>query len=71
MDNLITEHLPKIREDVRSRLKTMGGDMKTPSDDELTKILREVYKLLPMPVRMLLKQDRFVALCLKYKDQLI
>ncbi len=71
MDNVIAKHLPKIREDVRSRLKTMGGDVKNPSDDELTKILIAIHKLLPIPVRMVLKRDRFVKLCLQYKDQLL
>ncbi len=71
MDNVIAKHLPKIREDVRSRLQTMGGDVKNPSDDKLTKILIAIHKLLPIPVRMVLKRDRFVKLCLQYKDQIL
>lgn len=62
----IEKYLPVIKEKLKARL----GE-KEASDKELADILTEVHKELPVAIRMVMKREKFITLCMSAKGKLL
>lgn len=68
LDSVLAEYLPTIK----AKLKTQLGDKaKNMSDANYEKGLGLVYKLLPLPFRLVMKKDKFIAYGKKHRETLL
>ena len=69
-DAKLQEHMPAIqqlfREKVAPELRAHLSD-----PEKFLSSSKVVYSLLPMPVRLMVKEDAFIAFCQEHKDQLL
>lgn len=69
-DEIINANLVKIRQLFNTKageaVKSIAKD-----DHKMTEISKFVYGELPLPVRLLLKEDDFVDFCLKNRDKVL
>lgn len=70
VEQVITDNLDRIRQLFQTRL---GGVVKSVMQDDgkMTEASKFVYGELPLPVRLVLKEDDFVAFCLKNRDKVL
>jgi hypothetical protein len=66
VQKVTASHREKFREHVGPKALELLKD-----DNLVTRIAEEVYPLLPLPVRLLVKQDAFIELLLKHRAPLM
>jgi len=70
VEKAVEEHLPKIKEIIQEKIAPEA--LAAAQNDEMMEILlTPVYKLLPLPVRLVIKKDVFLKFCFKNRERLI
>jgi len=70
VEKAVEEHLPKIKEIIQEKIAPEA--LAAAQNDEMMEILlTPVYKLLPLPVRLVIKKDMFLKFCFKNRERLI
>ena len=70
VEKSIEEHLPKIQEALQKTVSEPA--LVAAKDDAACEVMfTQVYKILPLPVRLLVKKDVFVKYCIANRDKLI
>jgi len=67
---ILDDYGPIIRELLITRLGSSAREA-LKDDEVLDGALRNIYQLLPVPVRLALKEDAFVGLCLRHRDRFL
>jgi hypothetical protein len=69
-DQLIADNLDRVRKLFKTKL---GQSVKTIviDDGKMTEISQFVYGELPLPVRLVVKEDDFVRFCLDNRDKVL
>lgn len=67
---LLEEYLPKIRAIVQSKIGSLAQEV-VQNDESMSLIFSKLYEALPLAVRLVIKQDKFVAFCMENRDKLI
>jgi hypothetical protein len=66
----IKEHWPAVQQMFRDKVGPQLRDHLA-NPEKVASDSKVVYSLLPMPVRLLVKEDAFVQFCLDHKDELL
>jgi len=66
---VIEEHLPKIKEIIQEKVAPEALAA-VQNDEMMGTLLTPVYKLLPLPVRLVIKKDVFLKFCFDNRDRL-
>ncbi|WP_413112490.1 hypothetical protein [Thaumasiovibrio sp. DFM-14] len=69
-EEIIKAQWPKIETMLLERLGPVAAD-KLNNEEFITKTFETTYECLPMPVRMILKKEKFMAYCMEHKDPII
>ena len=70
VEKVIEEHWPKIQTIFREKVGAPA--LAAAKNDKAMKVLfTTVYKQLPLPIRLVIKKDVFVAYCFKHRDKLV
>jgi len=70
VEKAVEEHLPKIKEIIQEKIAPEA--LTAVQNDEMMEILlTPVYKLLPLPVRLVIKKDMFIKFCFDNRDRFI
>ena len=67
-DDLLQEQIPKLRSKVDEILKKSGQGIEAYGAE---KLFGEVYDLLPLAVRLVIKKDKFVSFCIANQNQFL
>lgn len=69
-ESKLQEHMPAIQQLFREKVTPeVRAHLSDP--EKFLSSSKFVYGLLPMPVRLMVKEDAFVAFCQAHKDQLL
>jgi hypothetical protein len=69
-DSKLQEHMPAIRQLFQEKVAPeVRAHLSDP--EKFLSSSKVVYSLLPMPVRLMVKEDAFIAFCQEHKDQLL
>jgi hypothetical protein len=70
VEQKIRENLPAIQQMFRDKV---GNDLRNHLADpeKVISSSKMVYSLLPMPVRLMVKEDAFVNFCIQHKNELL
>lgn len=66
----LREHWPKIQQLFEEKVGP-AALAAAKNDETIRPLLERVYWRLPLPVRMVVKEETFVRFCLKNKDRLV
>lgn len=69
-DQTLEEHLPKIKELFEEKVGPRAMEMLA-DDEKMTTYSKVVYALLPGAVRVVVKEEGFVAFCFTHRSKLL
>lgn len=69
-DKVLEEHLPKIRQLFEEKVGPRAMEMLA-DDAKMTTYSKVVYALLPGAIRVVVKEDSFVAFCFSHRSKLL
>jgi len=70
VEKVLDKHLPKIKEIIREKITPVA--IATAKNDEIIhRLLAPVYHALPLPMRLVIKEDVFMKFCFEHRNQLI
>lgn len=70
IDRIIADNLTRIQQLFSTRVGRMAKEIAR-DDSKMSEISRFVYGELPLPIRLLLKEDDFIDFCLKNRDKVL
>ncbi|MGF1681633.1 hypothetical protein [Photobacterium minamisatsumaniensis] len=70
INEVIQSQWPKIEAILLERLAATAGD-KLNDEEFINTAFKNTYGFLPMPIRLVLSEDKFVSYCMQHKEPLL